>query len=227
MNGRMRFAAVNGSERADGNTRELLAHAAEVLDGHGVDLDVINLAEYRLTGCGPCGDCNARTEPCVLIGDDMPALVDRMTLADGVILAAPIHGFGLCTTMQAFIERAGVGYLRFQRPLTNKVGGVVVVGRRYSHTEVYHQLVDNVLLNRMVMVGAGFPAIVYGNHRGEAVRDEEGVEMMDRMLVRMATMARVLAEHREFTGRDVLAADQENERDDRWFARRYETAGQA
>ncbi|OON27852.1 MULTISPECIES: flavodoxin family protein [unclassified Micromonospora] len=227
MHKQMRFVAVNGSERTDGNTREVLGHAAELLAGHGVDLEVINLGEKKLTGCGPCGDCNSRCEPCVVTGDDVPEIVDRMALADGIIWAAPVHGFGPATTMQAFIERAGVGYLRFQRPLTNKVGGVVVIGRRYSHTEVYNQLVANVLLNRMIMVGSGFPAILYGNHRGEALADTEGVEMLDRMLHRMVAMARLLAEHRELTGRDALATDHANERDDRWFARRYATAGQA
>jgi multimeric flavodoxin WrbA len=227
VNGRMSFVAINGSERADGNTSEVLAHAAELLAEYDIDLDVINLAEFRFTGCGPCGDCNSRCLPCEVPGDDMPAMVERMSRADGVLLAAPVHGFGPSATMQAFIERAGVGYLRFSRPLTNKVGGVIVLGRRYSHTEVYNQLVANVLLNRMVMVGAGFPAIIYGNHRGEAVRDNEGIEMMDRMLHRMVAMAKLLAEHRELTGRDALVTEHANERDDRWFARRYETAGQA
>ncbi|MBY8854394.1 NAD(P)H-dependent oxidoreductase, partial [Saccharothrix sp. MB29] len=84
------------------------------------------------------------------------------------------HGFGTSALMQAFIERSGVGYLRFERPLTNKVAGVIVTGRRYAHTEVYNHLVTNVLLNRMVLIGSGFPAIVYGNQPGDAQYDDEG-----------------------------------------------------
>src|SRR5262245_52177727 len=140
MNGRLRFVAINGSERSDGNTQEVLTHAAARLAEHNVELDIVNLGALRISGCGPCGDCNARTEPCTVTGDDLPSIVDSLAAADGVLWCAPVHGFGPSATMQAFIERAGVGYLRFDRPLTNKVGGVVVIGRRYSHTEVYSQL---------------------------------------------------------------------------------------
>jgi multimeric flavodoxin WrbA len=114
--------------------------------------------------------------------------------------------------MQAFIERAGVGYLRFDRPLTNKVAGVIAVGRRYSQGEVWAQLVVNALLNRMIVVGSGFPAVVQALHKGEALRDEEGVANVSRMVDRMIDMIELLREHRELTGDDALAPKLRNER---------------
>ncbi|MEU6040975.1 flavodoxin family protein [Actinomadura sp. NPDC047616] len=219
-----KIVAIHGSERARGNTLDVLEHAAKTLAARGVELEIIRLAELRMSPCGPCGDCNSRTVPCT-VDDDVPEAVRRMAQADGILYAAPVHGFGTSALMQMFIERSGVGYLRFERPLTNKVAGVIVTGRRYSHTEVHGHLVANVMLNRMILVGSGFPAIVYGNQPGDARHDDEGLEMLDRMLHRMVDMIEVLAEHRELTGRDAMATDKANERDDRWFAARSSPVG--
>ncbi len=102
--------------------------------------------------------------------------------------------------MQQFIERTGVGYLRFERPLTNKVAGVIVTGRRYSHMDVYAQLLHNVMLNRMILVGSGYPAVVHAGGRGEASFDHEGIDAVMRMVHRMVDMIDILGRHRELTG---------------------------
>ncbi len=207
----LRILAVNGSERPDGNNTAALRYAGEVLAGRGVDLEVVRLWDLDLTPCGPCGDCNFRTEPCA-VQDDVAGVVDRMAAADGIIYATSVHGFGTSPKMPAFIERSGTGYLRFDRRLTNKVGGVIVTGRRYSHVETYGHLLHNVLLNRMLVAGYGFPATLFGDEAGEVLNDEEGMEMLTRMLHRMVDLMTVLREHRELTGRDAMAVDVASER---------------
>lgn len=216
--------AIHGSERNHGNTADVLSFVSKLLTERGISLDIVRLGDLRMTPCGPCGDCNSRTVPCA-VDDDVAGVVERMARADGVLYVAPVHGFGTGALMQGFIERSGVGYLRFNRLLTNKVGGVIVVGRRYSHTEVYSHLAMNVLLNRMILLGSGFPPIVYGNQPGDAQYDDEGLQMAERMLNRMADMIYLLREHRELTGRDGLATELTTERDDRWFASRTSPTG--
>jgi multimeric flavodoxin WrbA len=208
---RATIVAINGSER-DGNTADVLRHAATVARARDVDLHAIELRTIRMSACGPCGDCNDRTIRCALV-DDVPAVVDRMIAADGIVFAAPVHGFGTSSLMQTFIERAGVGYLRFERPLSNKVAGVIAVARRYSSSTVWGQLLANVLLNRMIVVGSGFPAEVHALHRGDAAKDEEGLTNVTRMVDRMIDMIELLAEYRTLTGRtDVLSIRDRNER---------------
>jgi multimeric flavodoxin WrbA len=189
----------------------LLRYVEGIAAHRGADFEVVNLRAQRIANCGLCGDCNYRPLPCA-VADDMPDIVARMLAADGIIFAAPVHGFGTASLMQAFIERAGVGYLRFDRPLTNKVAGVIAVGRRYSQSDVWAQLMVNALLNRMIVVGSGFPAIVQALHKGEALRDEEGVANVSRMVDRMIDMIELLREHRALTGDDVLVPKLRNER---------------
>ncbi|MFH8385278.1 flavodoxin family protein [Kitasatospora sp. NPDC018058] len=211
MSASLKILAINGSER-DGNTSDVLRHAAETAAERGVDFEIVDLRDIRMERCGPCGDCNDRPIACE-VADGVPGVVQKMIDADGIVFAAPVHGFGTASLMQTFIERAGVGYLRFDRPLSNKVAGVISVARRYSAGEVWAQLTVNALLNRMIVVGSGFPATVHALHRGDALKDEEGLKNVSRLVERMIDMIELLDEHRRLTGRDDLLSSREaNER---------------
>lgn len=206
-----KIVAINGSER-DGNTADVLRYAAAVAEQRGAEFETVDLRNLRMLRCGPCGDCNDRLIRCEQT-DDIPGVVDKMIAADGIIFAAPVHGFGTASLMQTFIERAGVGYLRFDRPLSNKVAGVISVARRYSAGEVWAQLTVNALLNRMILVGSGFPSEVQALHRGDALKDDEGLTNVGRMVERMIDMINLLNEYRLITGRtDILSVADRNER---------------
>ncbi|WP_063820938.1 flavodoxin family protein [Parafrankia elaeagni] len=208
----MRFTFISGSERAGGNTDMVVDYAAEVVHRLGGETDIISLREFRINPCSPCGDCNIRTTPCA-IEDDVPNLLDRMVQADALVYAAPVHGFGLSHLMQIFLERAGVGYLRFDRPLANKLAGVVVTGRRYSHSDVHAQIMNNLLLNRTILVGSGYPVTFTGGAPGDALRDQEGLDALCSMIDRMAEFAQLLGTP-SAGGRKALPAPAErNERE--------------
>lgn len=187
----LHFVIIAGSERSDGNTDQVARYASKILADQYCSTDIIYLRDYRIKPCGSCGECNIRTQPCA-VTDDMPSIIKRIQQADAILYAAPVHGYGLAHPMQIFIERAGVGYLRFERPLANKVAGAVVMGRRYAHESVYHQLVSNILLNRMIILGSGYPAVIHGGAPGSGMRDVEGLASLNAHILRMVGMARLL-----------------------------------
>ncbi|MFF2521906.1 flavodoxin family protein [Streptomyces liangshanensis] len=202
---------ISGSERPGGNTDLALDHAGRLVRRRGAVFRTIHLRDHRISPCSPCGDCNLRATPCE-VKDDMPAIVEEMKRADAIIYAVPVHGFGLAHLMQIFIERAGVGFLRFERPLANKVGGIIVTSRRYSDASVHSQLVDNLLLNRMILVGSGFPALLRNTAREPGLNDTEGLDALERMTHRMIDMTQLLHRHQAATGEPVLLPDDRNER---------------
>ncbi|MEV0187553.1 flavodoxin family protein [Kitasatospora purpeofusca] len=202
---------ICGSERPGGNTDLALEYAGRLVRERGAEFRTVHLREHRISPCSPCGDCNQRTTPCEL-RDDMPAIVEQMKQADAIVYATPVHGFGLAHLMQIFIERAGVGFLRFDRPLANKVGGIIVVSRRYSDAAVHSQLVDNLLLNRMILVGSGFPALLRNTSPQPQLQDAEGLEALERMLHRMIDMSQLLRRHQTADGGPVLPLHDRNER---------------
>lgn len=185
--------AICGSERAGGNTDRVLDHIGHLVTGAGANYRVIHLREAAIrSGCGPCGDCNVRPVPCAE-ADDVAAVVDAMCQADAIVYAAPVHAFGMAALMQQFLERAGVGHLRFARPLRNKVALPVVTGRRYHHEFVYNQLLNNILLNRMIPAVAGFPSVVHGGAPGSWAEDDEGRRTVEAGVERMLELVDFLA----------------------------------
>lgn len=61
---------------------------------------------------------------------------------------------------------------------------VVVVGRRYSHESVYSQMILNLLLNRCILVGSGFPA-TFRSEMGSPEKDVEALNSMRDGIYRM------------------------------------------
>jgi len=143
----------------------------------------------------------------------MPQILERIVQADDLVYAVPVHGFGMSHLTQIFIERCGVGYLRFERPLANKVAGAIITGRRYGHGAVYAQLLNNFLLNRMIVVGSGYPPFVHGGKSGEALDDQEGVNSVFEMLHRMVGFSLMLQEAQRISPRHILSPRSKNERE--------------
>ena len=204
------IVAISGSLRTGGNTDQAVEYAAAVAVNHGAAFTPIRLADYNIHPCGTCGDCNSKKTPCEL-QDDMPRIIDVMLSADGLIYAAPVYGFGLAHLMQIFIERSGVCYLKFKRPLANKVGGVIVTGRRYNHGQVYSQIIQNLLLNRMILVGSGFPAIVHAGKLDEAKQDMEGMASIRQMVTRMIDMISLIKHQQQSSDSPLLQCLDDNE----------------
>jgi multimeric flavodoxin WrbA len=187
----VKILAINGSERVSGATSDILRYIQKILQERGADYKLVHLAENPPVLCGPCGDCNTRLIECD-IEDSVKSIVDLMVESDAIIYATPVHGFGTAGLMQAFIERAGVGYLRFKRPLRNKVAGVVVVGRRYSHSAVVEQLYNNILLNRMIIATDGFPSTILMEGKRSPFEDAEGMATIDRMIDRVLELVSLI-----------------------------------
>lgn len=112
-----------------------------------------------------------------IIKDDVEYIVDQMIVSDLIVYACPVYAFGVNSLMQAFLERSGVGYLRFNRPLEGKLALIMITGRRYSHENAWSQIALNVMLNKMILVGSGFVPDIRndGQKLGEIIADTEGI----------------------------------------------------
>lgn len=179
----MRFALIVGSHRSGGTSDKVVRLIEDHLRSRGAALDVIALRDFRIEGCDSDNACEHAL--CGL-DDDMRKIVDRMLAADGLIYLPVIHAYGTNSLFQKFLERAGFGFFRpMERPLRDKVATVVVVGRRYAHTSIFSQIVLNLLLNKTILVGSGFPGLFFSD-RGEPEADAEGktavCDSIDRMI---------------------------------------------
>jgi multimeric flavodoxin WrbA len=181
--GLMRLCIVVGSSRSDGISRDVCDLIASHLAGAAF-CDFVYLRDHHIDLCDADNAC--MSAPCA-INDDVGSIVERLLSADAIVYMPVVHAYGTNSRFQAFLERVGYGYLRPSlRPLKDKLAGVIVVGRRYGHTGVYSQIVLNILLNKMVLVGSGFPATFMGAP-GRPL-DAEAVEALRDMLDRMVEL---------------------------------------
>jgi len=178
----MNVCVLVGSSRKNGLSSQICTLLRERFSAKGLTGNFIHLADRHIEFCDADNHC--QFSPCS-VSDDMPNILAEMQIADGIIYMPVMHAFGTNSKFQAFLERAGYGYLRpLDRPLINKIAAIIVVGRRYGHTAVYSQIMLNIMLNKMIVAGSGFPAL-FLSMLGGALDDVEAYEALEQTIDRM------------------------------------------
>lgn len=178
----MKICVLVGSSRKNGLSVNICRVLQDQFRAKGMSGRFIYLADKRIEFCDADNAC--QFSPC-RVSDDVPDILGKMQSADGIIYMPVMHAFGTNSKFQAFLERVGYGYLRpLDRPLKDKIAAIVVVGRRYGHTAVYSQIMLNVMLNKMIMAGSGFPALFLGM-LGGILDDTEAMEALEQTVHRM------------------------------------------
>lgn len=182
----MKILFLDGALRRGGTTEGSVNYCMDYIKENYPDIEteVVFLSEEEIINCDSCYHCDKRMQ-CDK-EDDVKKIIQKMLLSDVIIYCFPVCAFGLSSVMQRFLERAGVGYLRFERPLKNKYAAAIITGRRYSHELAWGQISLNIMLNKMILLGSGFCPFIRndGKELGMQIEDEEGLtalrEMIDR-----------------------------------------------
>ncbi|MDD1690958.1 MAG: flavodoxin family protein [Methanoregula sp.] len=100
----MKILAIHGSPRTiRSTTRQLAQFVLEGAAGAGAETEMIDLCDSRIT---PCTACDACTLNGICVNDDdVPALVERMKEADGIIFASPVYIDNVSGQMKIFFDR--------------------------------------------------------------------------------------------------------------------------
>ena len=84
----MKVVAFNGSPRKDGNTEICLNVIGEELKKNDIELEIVNVGN-RVKGCMACYHCLDTGSGHCVQKDEVNEWIDKMTTADGIILASP------------------------------------------------------------------------------------------------------------------------------------------
>jgi multimeric flavodoxin WrbA len=100
----MKILAIHGSPRTTrSTTRQLAQFVLEGAAEAGAETEMIDLCDLRIT---PCTACDACTLNGICVNDDdVPALVERMKEADGIIFASPVYIDNVSGQMKIFFDR--------------------------------------------------------------------------------------------------------------------------
>lgn len=86
----MKVIGINSSARKDGNTAILINTVLEELHKHGIETELIQLANQVIEPCRACWACAAHGN-CVHKKDAFQEIFEKMKAADGILLGSPVY----------------------------------------------------------------------------------------------------------------------------------------
>ncbi len=175
----MKVIAFNGSPNKKGNTYHAIKIIAAELEKEGIETEIVHVGNKSIRGCTACGQCaKNKNERCVLPGDEVNEWVQKMKEADGIILGSPVHYSSIGATMKAFLDRSFYVASANGGMLRHKVGATVVAVRRSGGVTTFDQLNNYINYSEMLIPTSNYWNVIHGARPGEAMQDEEGVQIM-------------------------------------------------
>lgn len=187
----MKVLGVNGSGRgARGNTQIALQTLKEAFGAAGVEMEILVLAEKRLSPCTACYACKQRKR-CVQ-EDDINALYEKVLGTDGLVLASPVYFSNVASRMAMFIERIGFIARSGENALAGKIGASVAVCRRAGANTTFAAMNYFFTIAQMPVASSSYWNVLHGAQPGEVANDREGMETLRTLAANMATMLKKL-----------------------------------
>lgn len=170
----MKALLINGSARANGNTRIALEEVGKTLKENGVDYEIVGIRAKPVHGCIACGRCR-EIGRCVFDDDPCNLFAEKLATSDALIVGTPTYygqpnGALLAVMQRLFYSRSDLAM--------NKPAAGIAVCRRGGATAALQSLTMMFQLQHMPMVTSQYWNIAYGRAEGEAALDTEGMQTM-------------------------------------------------
>ena len=187
---KMRVIGFNGSPRKDGNTFILINYVLGELQKEGIETELVQLSEKEIHGCIACYKCfENKDKRCAVKTDAANEYIEKIINADGIVLGSAVYFIDITPEMKALIDRAGFVSLANGRMYANKVGATVAAFRRSGAMHAVDSMNHFLLSQQIFIVGR---AVGVGREKGEAEKDEEGVQLSKSLGQRMGWLLRKL-----------------------------------
>jgi len=161
----MLIVGINGSPNKQGSTFTLVNQALEEAKALGAEVELIQISECLEDVENPF--CVVCSSPCVGVCSEGSKLGEAFNLlqkADGVVVGSPVYFGTVSAQLKAFWDMSR--FLRTEKALVNKVGGVVTSGAaRFGGQETTIKAVhDMLLVQGFILVGDGHEDADAGHH---------------------------------------------------------------
>jgi multimeric flavodoxin WrbA len=175
----MKVIAFNGSARKDGNTAILINQVFSELEKEGIETEMIQLSGQKIRGCIACYKCfENKDQRCSVKNDVVNDCIEKMLQADGIILASPTYFADVSSELKALIDRAGLVAKANDDMFRHKVGAAVVAVRRAGSIHAFDSINHFFLISQMIIPGSSYWNMGFGLEKGDAEKDEEGLQTM-------------------------------------------------
>ncbi len=161
-----RILGIVASPRRVGNC-EILTRVIMEAAGPGNKLEMIRLTDLDIKGCRACYSCLPEDAACV-IEDDLAFLLDKISLADAVVIAAPCYILGPGGSIKRLKDRFLAMGNKFERFAGKRCVTVTTYGA--PNWEGYAEQALN-LTARFLNLDLVDSAVFFGASPGEAIEE--------------------------------------------------------
>ena len=191
----MKVLIINGSPRANGNTSIALHEMEKIFSAEGIESEIIQIGNRDIRGCIACRKC-AETGKCVF-DDLVNEVAPKFEMCDGLVVGSPVYYASANATLVAFLTRL---FYSTHFDKTMKVGASVVAARRGGLSSTFDELNKFFTISGMPVASSQYWNSIHGREPGEAVRDEEGLQIMRTLARNMAFLMKSIALGKEKYG---------------------------
>jgi len=174
----MRVLALNASPRRDGNSAVLLAAAVEGAASVSHEVTTVFLGDWLEGMLDDCRTCRGVDRQCSIPDRYGALLSDHVLPADGLLIATPLHYYGMTARLKAFFDRVFC-YTSAAAPQADdalralpgkRIGLLVTSEETYPSAPLglVHQAQEIARYQRQHLVGV---VQGHGNSRGEVAAD--------------------------------------------------------
>lgn len=191
----MKVLMLNGSPRANGNTSVALKEMEKVFRQEGIETEIVHIGNKDIRGCIACGGCG-RQGKCVF-EDAVNEIAPKFQECDGLVVGSPVYYASANATLVALLTR-----LFYSTPFdkTMKVGASVVSARRGGLSSTFDELNKFFTISGMPVASGQYWNSIHGAAPGEAVQDEEGLQIMRTLAKNMTFLMKSIALGKEKYG---------------------------
>jgi multimeric flavodoxin WrbA len=189
----MKVLGIAGSLRPKSNTLHYVKTALAVLEGQGIQTELVSLQGKEIKPCTGCYDC-VKQARCTLEGDHFDEILAKMREAEGLILGSPVYLSSVVPQMMALLSRATFVAYWNNKFLTGKVGGPITVARRAGHNLAFSQLLLWFFINGLIVPGSTYWNVGTAGTGGarDAEKDAEGLQTVTNFAQNMGNLMKKL-----------------------------------
>ena len=176
----MKVIGFSGSPRTGGNTERMIQKIFSTLEEEGIDTELIQIGGEPLHGCRACMKCYENINgTCAIATDNLNEYIDKMKMADGIILGSPTYFADVTSEMKAFIDRCGMVAKANGDLFQRKVGAAIVAARRGGAIHAFDTMNHFFFISQMIVPGSSYWNMGIGRAPGEVEDDGEGMMTME------------------------------------------------
>ena len=176
----MKTVYISGSPRKNSNTDYLLNILKSQIGGN-----IIKLSDYHVESCRACIDCRGKGE-CVVNDDMQKVIIPALLESDVIVLGSPVYFNNVSAQMKAFMDRTHCLIDHLQ----NKIGGSIVVGRKYGAES--STVAINAFFLKHNMIPANRGVLGFAFELGEMEKDAEAIRDTKKLGARIIDLAKMI-----------------------------------